>query len=119
MVIVKMTEEQANVVLKALDLYSRLHLGQFREIQTIWQTNYLWAKETLKELKKQLTGLEENEYHSICAEYVSQNAKIAYDILQTIRHRMAWDKNPNGGLTVDYDEPLNVSNLPLPEVKSE
>lgn len=32
---------------------------------------------------------------------------------QVIRHRLAWDRNPKGGLQVFYDEPMSVSGKEL------
>jgi len=43
--------------------------------------------------------------------------RIAWDLQQVIRHRLAWDRNPKGGIQVSFDDPLKSSREPLASIK--
>ena len=45
--------------------------------------------------------------------------RIAWDIQQVIRHRIAWDRNPKGNITVDFDSPLKTSDEQLPIIEED
>lgn len=44
-----------------------------------------------------------------------KSCKIAWDIQQVVRHCKAWHEYPEGGLTVNFDEPMNCSGQPMPK----
>lgn len=46
-----------------------------------------------------------------------EDALIAHDIHDVIRHQLAWDRNPEGGFTVDFDKPYQESKEALPVFK--
>jgi len=82
------------------------------------QENIREAENLLYEVKKLLTGLKHNVNPGITM--VNNNAKIAYDLHQVIRHRLAWDENPEGDFwNVFFDTPMQVSDQPLAEINKE
>ncbi len=120
-----MSEAQAQVVVRALDLYTRIGIGQFEEILRVydplsetWGSGHKFALEFIKEIKAQ-AGHPMNGSHGIHNPKVRDDFRVAYDVQQVIRNRIAFDKNPEGGMTVDFDTPRAISQLPLPTIKSE
>ena len=120
---VTMTPEQARTVVQALDVLSRIHMGQFDRI-----SEPFWDK--VKDRNKLLEGLlmarkqcfpelAGNMAHSHgIAGGIKQEGKVAYDLLQVIRQCEAFARRPEGGLTVDFDAPLWVSDsTPRPTAK--
>lgn len=109
--------EHLRIIRDALDLYGRIGMGQYREILTHQlprpydQTTKQQA-EYLLDVVRRLTMPElstPNTYHSIRSEKISDNFRVAYDIQQVLRHRLAWDQNPKGDFMVDFDEPWRTS----------
>lgn len=125
-------EKQAETILKALDLFSRIGTAEFEEIlkhpqwdnKRFTDTNaylckYDQCKILLKMAKALLTGLHEDASYGIPAPETDEDSKIAYDTYQVIRNWLAWYKNPEGGSGVDFHEPLKFSNESLPEMTKE
>jgi hypothetical protein len=67
----------------------------------------------LEALEPSVTGQRANSWLSISAPQVHDDSKIAHDLAQVIAHRLAWDRAPHGGATVDFREPLPVGPEPL------
>lgn len=123
-----MDETQARVVSEALELYSRVHLGQLDELPRVTRRAYIDEKTGQKVdmrtvvyyiecLKNALfPELDKNEYYGIYSDKISDRAKISFDVYQCLRNALAWHFTPDGGITVDFDEPLAVSQHPLPDV---
>ena len=120
----ELSEKQAEVVLNALNLYSRLALGQVEEIHKtltdFGEFNPLHEVDTiLSQLKDEFfPELGANTFYAIHSDKVSEKAKISYDILQVLRHKLAWDKSPDGGNTVNFYTPCRASEENLPKVES-
>lgn len=116
------TKQQAEIIIKALDLYSRIGMGQIIEVLD-HHTNRIKPEQAiiiynkLNEIKPMLTGLPTNSYYSISSDQISNNYRIAYDLQQVIRHRLAWDGNPDGGFGVNFDAPMNYSQIPFATIK--
>jgi hypothetical protein len=118
-----LTPEQARVVVSALDLYSRLHIGQFREIGWLFRSNIENVEVVdalLEELRQHChPGLSPNQSHGIASAKVAEQAKVAWDIQQVIRQVEAYGREPNGGITVSFNDPLFVSDsVPRPTAKN-
>lgn len=122
-VLLELNENQAKIVEVALDIYLRLHLCQFDMIRYIHfdknfdGTIFEYAADLMKysihpELAK-------NASYGIYSKEVSDNARIAWDIHQVLRYKVSWKKNPNGGITVNFDPPMVSSKEPLPKVTIE
>jgi len=124
------TEEHIDVIMRALDIFSRVGTAQFEEVlkHPQWddkrftgRSDYIFdynaCKELLCVIKKNLTGLSANASYGIGALEVDERSKIAYDLLQVIRHRLAWDKHPKGGMQVDFNKPLQIADHKFAEIK--
>jgi len=93
-------EKQADALIAALDLYSRLHSGQYEELRQIppvkagtdWTHWHAENDRLIAGLKALHFGLPLNASHSICSEQVPVLARLAYDVQQVIRKRVATDR---------------------------
>jgi hypothetical protein len=119
-----LTEDQLRVIKSSLESYSRMAIGQFKtSLEEVWYDKvYKVDRKRLEaacdELKELFTGLmSKGASYGIHQEEVREEARIAYDLNQVIRHRLAYDDNPKGGNTVNYHEPLRSSTQPLPIIE--
>jgi hypothetical protein len=119
--ILEMDEEQAIIIEWALDLFSRVHMGQWAELAT-------WANVSPDEVVECGEVLDEtavafgvrperNSFYGITSNEIHDRARVAWDIQQVVRHCVAWERNPEGGFTVEFDSPLCVSGKQLPEMR--
>lgn len=84
-------EKQLFVIAAACELLARLTMGKLTEIgdlfvDTISDDDLKSFKEQIKTLEPLVTGLPSNRYHGIRGSSISENARIAEDIHQVIRH---------------------------------
>ncbi len=126
-----LNERQAEVVAAALDLYARIGIGQFEEIVSIYEGAQMGlgkttdagklhaAKRFVEDAKHELTGFPANASHGIMSDKVNDTFRVAYDIGKVLRHRLAWDRSPEGGYGVHFDKPDRIGKEPLPTLKSE
>lgn len=134
---VTMTEEQARLLMYAMDLYSRILMGQFEEIKHLFsgfgeegklyqRDDRYWHTDmdNLLRLLKQVVYPELHQHASWGITGFSEqnkcpkNATIVYDIYKSLDHAISWYHNPKGGWTVNYDKPMHwYPEIPLPEVK--
>lgn len=124
---IKMTitvdETQARVIMNALEFYARMSLGQFdnaihdlflgrRKWDWAQFDHYAWLlKNTV------FPELSKNESYGIYNNEAGEFAQIAWDIHQVIRHDLSWFMYPGGGMTVNFDKPMNTSEHKLPRVE--
>jgi hypothetical protein len=111
MVTVTMTEEQARVVMDSLELYTRLSLGQIESLKyvgSVWKNIDHNAFEDAEIHMKHVLfpELARFESYGIYQKEAGRNAQIAWDILQSIRHPLSWFLHPEGGITVNFGEPM-------------
>lgn len=121
------TEEQANTLINALDLYQRIGMGQLDEIIRVavpapgHKYNWVEVDKTMNILKLQLLGWPHiGTAHSIRSRQLPDEFRVAWDIQQVVRHRLAHDGLKPGekpGIYVQFDEPRQSSKEPLPEIK--
>lgn len=115
---IEVNEEQAKVISLALDIFSRMEAGQLEWIFSMIPWKYYEKLESvepmLKELQLLLTGMQRG---NLGIGNVSNSARIAFDLHQVIRHRLAWDKYPQGRMGVDFDPPRKWSNQPLAKIE--
>ena len=121
---VEMSEEQAFVVLRALNLYSRLSIGQIEEITEVSKTpeirNENEVKDVINKLKVFLfPELSFGSFYSIAGSGTSESAKESWDIYQSIRYKLYWALYPEGGIQVYFNEPFNTSGKEFPKVEVE
>ena len=115
-------EKQAELLVCALDLFTRIGIGQFEEIVSLWVRDHISnlspeqiekARKALGSTKRALTGFTLNASYGIHSPEVPDRFRVARDLLEVIRHRLAWDKHPEGGLQVWFDKPNAISESPL------
>lgn len=118
----EMNETHACIILKALDLFSRLSCGQLDELQYFLPLNesapsYDDFRKTITRLKKDLfPQLERDASYSIMSSEAKGFPQIAFEILEVLRNKIAWHKFPEGGMTVNFHEPMKISDLEFPKV---
>ena len=114
-----LNDEHVQMLLRALDVYSRVGCGQFHRILEMFsgdprrRVGSSIQRETLLRLKQQLLSLEGGASFSICSPEVPVDYRLAWDMLQVIRHHVAWKMQPEGGHLVKFDPPMNTSTLPF------
>ena len=119
--ILRLTEEQVNVVNKACDLYSRVSAGQLEEAAEVASTfpSDEWRAlfDGLIELHPVL-GLPRNGHKGIGG--ASPSGQIAHGLHVVLRHRLAWDDQPEGGWQFIFDDPASLPKYgsePLAEIE--
>lgn len=125
-------EEEIRIILNSLDFYSRIWIGQYREIMMDlrWYRNYKQLDdldETLRRkfwkmrviLLPKLRHYDLSASHGIFSPDRDVKAAIAYDMQQEFRYRKAWFLNPEGGYTVDFGKPLPCEDDPCDFPKAE
>lgn len=115
-----LTAEQARVLAAALELYARIGMGQIEHLLEEIRFSGLVtrpdgapvpakdierAEALVYQVKQVLTQFAPNTSKGIAGPATPRVAQIAYEMYKAIRHRLAWDRNPQGGLGVDFDDP--------------
>jgi len=120
-----LTEQQAGILCDALDLYARIGIGQFEEILHIFNFTKVAPEhrdtvEILLLSAKEEIGLPKNGSHGIHHPEVNDKFRAAFDLKQVVRNKVAWDRNPAGGIQVQFDTPNQTSEeTPLATITSE
>lgn len=123
--ILELTEKQANVIREGMELLARLGMGQIDHLNNVWflnergfkndQVDHKGKEDAFQNVKNiYFPELYGHQYHGMTSEKVDETAKMAWDIYQVIRHVVSWHNHPNGGITVNFDEPFKVSEESLP-----
>jgi len=122
---VTLTEEHLYALTRGTELFERITMGQFREILDVVDPQFKLSRKD-RDTAEQLLVLARRylmpelltdySYWSIHSKEISDDARVCYDFLQVVRHRLAWDNNPKGDWTVNFDEPRQTSSLPLPQI---
>lgn len=128
---ITITQTQAEVMNRALELYSRLKAGQLTELYFEFMNPAKSSRELFevaaKDMKRSLwPDMEYNASKGIGQDTIESNGKgdIAWDMHEVLRHRLAWDKAGNPSqrdfktmMGHDYDKPYSWSGHPLAEIK--
>lgn len=119
---VTLSPEQARAVVRALDVYLRIHIGQFNIILEQFYGKDFDRDEIeglLFEARDKLFPGLHGRGHSLSASACPEkSAKIGYDVLQAIRQKEAFGRHPEGGMTVNFDDPHWISDS-IPRPKAE
>lgn len=124
----ELNEKQALVIKEAVELLSRLGMGQMNALDNVGFLNerrfknknidYTDKEKAIFELKKvYFPELYGHQYWGMTNEQTHEDAKIAWDINQVIRHAVSWHNHPKGGITVSFDLPMKVSGEELATCK--
>jgi hypothetical protein len=125
-VTLKLTQEQAGVVESALEVYARIHLGQFWVIgeQVFPKADNYEKRNALDKIGRSLylPELQLSSTYGIFSPAVPDSARTAWSIQKTIRFCRSWAKegiNPatterdwSKYIGVNYDTPTHGSGLP-------
>lgn len=121
---------------EALELYSRIAMSQLEEIArhpaierravglpfAEWDDLRNGLEEQARLMRASLfPGLAGSSYYGIGSRAIGNEARLAWDLQQVLRHRLAWDAagNPSKRIMPDmiqvmYDEPMGWSGRPMP-----
>lgn len=125
------SQDEILKIVKALDFYSRIWIGQYLEIddEITWlkkeaPNEILETKITslLLKIRSKLLPLSNRDIgqtlyasYGIFSNKIDERAGTAYDMQQAIRYTLAWFLQPEGGWTVDFGEPLRAGRIyPVP-----
>lgn len=114
------TPNQAQTIIDALDLYSRVGMGQMEEVahvarRTFGDKAWDFMRYLLREVHAILMG-DYHTYYGILSHEVDERFRVAWDIQQVMRHRLVWDVCPDGGMSVSFQAPTKTSQEPLPTI---
>lgn len=123
----EMTAEHAEILVRALDCYSRIGIGQFENVLEVYSRGiktaldpdaFESAREGLNEAKA-AAGHPASGSHGIHNPEVSDEFRAAFDMQKVIRARLAYDKRPEGNpASPHFDTTYAISKYPLPIIKS-
>lgn len=129
------TPKQLELISNACETCARAAIGQFNDIlnycrdQNNNHINTYELTQLVESIVKPKMGLHMNASYSIGT---FKHADNLFDIHQTIRHRLAWDRAYASGIikkgerrnfiemmSVNYDPPMNIGEDPLPLINNE
>lgn len=125
------SKEEITDIIRALDFYSRIWIGQYLEIdnEIIWIKKHsyheildakiipLFLQIRNRLMPESIRDIGQTLYASygIFSDKVDERAGTAYDMQQVIRYTLAWFLHPEGGWTVDFGTPIKASRVyPIP-----
>jgi hypothetical protein len=114
---------QLTVIRAALELYERVGMGQFAEVASVhgapMTDGYELAEAYLLAAKKVLRPeLGRAAYYGIGSPVIADRFRVAYDVEQVIRYRLAWDRDPEGRWQYVFDVPRRTGTEPLAVIAS-
>ncbi len=119
---ITVNERQARILVAALDIYSRIGIGQFEAAAEVYDVAFRLAVEVKDRIRAGLRIAKEAAGHPANGSFGIHNASVAddfrnaFDLQQVIRNRLAWDRKPEGGVQVDFDEPRQIGTEPLAKI---
>lgn len=119
--VLTLTPEQARVVSRACELFTRLHVGQLNtltwELMDVSRKDYCERRDAADTLLRALKQLYFPDLSPLpgASHGIGNNldSDRAWDVYQVIRHAIAWHDQPTGGSTVDFRPPFSAANEPL------
>lgn len=117
-----LTPEQAYIVSRACELYSRLRLGQLHELNDDLlliqsKDNICERRNTANELLFKLKELYFPQLQGLGHSYGvghDEYADRSWNVHHALRYKMAWTEHPEGGIGVNFDPPWPFMNEPAP-----
>lgn len=123
----ELTDEQAKITLKALELYSRLRNGQWTELVDLCLdlNDDDYARKKFDLLIPELMHLRKQVYPELPPQWGTsygigkfEDADLAWEIHEVLRNRIAWAEHPEGGAGVDFDAPISFRGNELAECET-
>lgn len=124
--VLEMTDDQARIACAAFEFYTRMRLGQFKELVNLcvpysddeWLKKSTEGEDALLEVRKIIfPDLAPHWGHSYGV-YNFPETLDAWQLLQAVRSCRAWHEHPEGGLTVNFDRPIKHEGKPVPVCKA-
>lgn len=109
----------ACLLMESLEMLSRLGICQFGEVTDLVRERSFGEKSrfsmddlslteaTMDAVKRILTGFDPSASHSILSHLVDPRPQNCWALRSAMRHRLAWDRTPEGSFGVNFDEPLS------------
>ncbi len=128
----QITEAHARTIMRALDFYMRIGLLQFDEMVDVFPHlekvadargtfSDRWdLKRAIKSTLNRFLAPEDfgpGTNYSIINPDIPDDIRVAADIHDVIRNRLAWDREPQGGFQRDFDKPSQRSAQPLAKIE--
>ena len=119
--ILTLTPDQERIVEQALELLARLHIGQFERVAELLcdprDTDYCKRRDLARDLLRlaAIVVFGRSAYNYPDVKERSQEHEQAWTIYSVLRYTRSWHENPKGGITVNYDEPLNLAGGLMPK----
>lgn len=119
-IVLELSPEQAKIVERATELFFRLHMGQFDEIKwALMHSMKDWKKISVNSIDTELNVLkglffpnlrlgESNGFDT------NPDCHTAFNIYQAVRYVYSWYTKPEGGIGVNFDEPMG-NGMPVPK----
>ena len=122
--VLHMDAETAQIVSRACELYARIRIGQFEEVQylTVWPRGehdptfggrVQRCREYLNKAKQAAFPELIGPGHSYGVGKF-RDSDTAWNAYQAIRYVKAWHEHPEGGETVNFQKPMRYSDAPMP-----
>lgn len=115
--VLRASEEHLRVVALACDVFSRLRIGQVEAMERAfpdgmdhWQGGYYING--IKALA--FPGMHANASWGVGHD---RTADLAYEFRKVVEHRLSWDRRPEGGMGVNFDDPARYSGTQLPQIE--
>ncbi len=115
-------EHQLQIIMKALDMYARIQMGQVHELSNPFTfpaavADYSELDKKLNEVKQiMFPELENSSYYAIHSKKIPDEPRQAVDLIEVIRHQIAWDnlseedrEKGTHPIGVQYDNPFHWS----------
>ena len=121
--ILTLSPDQEYITEQALELLARLHIGQFERIAELLvdprDQDYCRRRDLAHDLLRlaAIVVFGRNACNYPDVKKKSEEHERAWTIYSVLRHARSWHENPKGGITVNYDEPLNLAGGPMPKCK--
>lgn len=123
--VLHMDAETAQIVARACEFFSRILFGQFQEVRylTVHPTEEgdPTFGERLNACEKALQEARDAAFPEFKGSYGwsygvghLREADTAWNVYQAVRYIKAWHEHPEGGITVNFHEPMRFSDAPMP-----
>lgn len=112
--VLEITEEQAVAISNACEVAARIGMYQLHDICRFLPHSGLGKEKEIYDLLWEMYI----RYTNSMENYKKpEQTNVLWDLYQVIRHRISWDNNPTGGMTVNFDRPLKTSRSDFASIK--
>jgi len=114
---ITMDAKQCYIMRNALENYARLLMGQFDMVFDNYRFQDNRKADWWEDVNPKLKELKEILVNDESFKYFAEEREISWELMQVLRYTQSWEDFPEGGWTVNFDKPLNLSSRPLAEAK--